>query len=332
MATIRWGIAGPGQAAALMADDFRHTTGGELVAVASRSTERAQKYAAAHHVPHVHGSYRELFADPDVDLVYISTPTAQHRTLALAAIEAGKGVLVEKSFTATLAGAQQIVDAARARKVFAMEGMWTRFQPAIRRLRDLVNEGALGEIRNVQGDLCAGRVFSPHDRLFDPALGGGAMLDLGVYVLAFTRDVIDAMPTRLVVQGNRYRNGVDSDFGMLLDYGDGRSATLNCSLRYQGPGRMVVIGTHGWAEVMPRFHHPTRLAVHVGGAIPRTYELPPAGNGYSHEIQAVNDALHARLLEQPLMPLQHTLDVQAMMAEGLAQLGVTPVDDDTQLG
>ncbi|HSN42796.1 MAG TPA: Gfo/Idh/MocA family oxidoreductase [Propionibacteriaceae bacterium] len=330
MSTIRWGIAGPGQAAEALAEDFRHTTGGELVAVGSRSLSRAREFAGRHGIANVHGSYSSLMSDPDVDLVYIATPTAQHRMLALAAIEAGKGILVEKSFTATLAGAHEVVDAARARKVFAMEGMWTRYQPIIRRLRDLINEGTLGDVVNVQGDLCAGRVFKADDRLFDPVLGGGAMLDLGVYVLAFTRDVIDAMPTTIAVRGNRYPNGVESDFGMLLGYGDGRCAALNCSLRFEGPGRMVVIGTRGWAEVLPRFHHPTTMVLHVNGAIPRTYELPPTGRGYSHEIQAVNDALHAGLLEQPLMPLQHTLDVQTIMAEGFKQLGVTPVDDDTQ--
>ena len=181
--TIRWGIIGPGRIAGNVARDFPLTPGAELIAVASRSAERARDFAETHRIPRAFGSYRELLADPDVDAVYIATPHPQHRQAAIAALTAGKAILVEKAFTATAAGAQEIIDIARARGVFAMEAMWTRFQPAIVAAKNLVDDGAIGEVRQVQADLGVDRPFDPDDRLFSPTLGGGALLDLGVYVV-----------------------------------------------------------------------------------------------------------------------------------------------------
>ena len=176
--TIRWGIAGPGRVAATVAAEFAHVPDAELVAVGSRSSERAKEFAGRFGIPQAYGSYAELFAS-DVDVVYLATPHGQHTALALAAIEAGKALLVEKSFTTSVADTTAVIDAARRRGVFVMEAMWTRFLPAIAHLRELVSSGRLGEVRAVYGDLLAFREFEPSDRLFNPALGGGAVLDLG---------------------------------------------------------------------------------------------------------------------------------------------------------
>ncbi|MCC6496596.1 MAG: Gfo/Idh/MocA family oxidoreductase, partial [Propionibacteriaceae bacterium] len=169
--TVRWGIAGPGRIAATVAAEFAHVPDAELVAVGSRSSERAKEFAGRHGIPRAYGSYAELFA-ADLDAVYLATPHAQHTELAIAAIEAGKALLVEKSFTTTVADTAAIIDAARARGVFVMEAMWTRFLPAVVHLRELVASGALGEVRAVYGDLLAFREFEPSDRLFNPVLGG----------------------------------------------------------------------------------------------------------------------------------------------------------------
>ena len=138
-----------------------------------------QAFATEHGLARAYGSYHEIMADEDVDVVYIATPHPQHHAIALAAIAAGKAALVEKTFTATVAGAEQIIAAARQRQVFVMEAMWTRFQPAIVAARALIDDGAIGEVRQLQADLGVDRPYDPADRLFDPAQGGGAMLDLG---------------------------------------------------------------------------------------------------------------------------------------------------------
>jgi len=155
--TLRWGIVGPGRIAAKVVGDFVHVPNGEAVAVASRSLNRAEAFAATHGLPRAHGSYRAIIDDADVDVLYIATPHPQHYATAMAAVEAGKALLVEKSFTATTAGAGEIVNAARANGVFVMEAMWTRFQPVIVEARQLIADGAIGEVCAVQADLGVGR-------------------------------------------------------------------------------------------------------------------------------------------------------------------------------
>ena len=278
----RWGMAGPGRIANLVAGDFRHVPNAELVAVGARSLDRAEEFARRHGASRWYGSYRELIADPEVDVVYIATPHPHHHAIALAAIRAGKAVLVEKSITATLAGAEEIVAEARASGVFAMEAMWTRFQPAIVRARELLAEGAIGSPVSVQADLGLARAFDPADRLFAPELGGGALRDLGVYVVSFAQMVLGT-PQSVTVVGALAPSGVESTTTLLLGWADGRSATLTSSLHSPMPGEARIFGTEGWLELPPRFHHPTRLVLHRDGAEPgrRRTRRPAAGTRMS---------------------------------------------------
>ena len=316
---IRWGIAGPGRIAATMAGEFAGLAGAELVAVGSRSSERAAAFADRFGIPQAYGCYDDLLA-ADLDVIYLATPHAQHTDLALAAIAAGKAVLVEKSFTTSVADTVAIVEAARAAGVFVMEAMWTRFLPAMAELRRMVTDGELGELRTIQGDLIAPRVFDPSDRLFDPGLGGGAVLDLGVYVLSFVQQFL-GVPDRVHAVGGLLPNGVDGEAGILLGWDDGRFASEVVSFRVAGPGRQVLAGTRGWVEVLPRFHRAETLIWHPrdGGAEERRF--PKRGAGYSHEVEHVNECLRAGLTESPVMPLDDTLAVQHLMAEVLRQLG-----------
>jgi predicted dehydrogenase len=192
---IRWGVVGPGRIAEKVVQDFAVVDGARAVAVASRSLARARDFADRHGLDRAHGSYAAILADPDVDVLYVATPHPQHAAVASAAITAGKALLVEKSFTATIAGAAEVVELARSRGVFVMEAMWTRFQPAVVALREAIASGAIGEVRCVQADLGVERGFDPADRLFSRELGGGALLDLGVYVVS-SRRCCSAIPTR----------------------------------------------------------------------------------------------------------------------------------------
>jgi predicted dehydrogenase len=322
----KWGIAGLGRIAALVAGDFTHVPGAELVAVGSRAPERAEAFARAHGVPRAHGSYGELIADPEVDVVYIATPHPQHHAIALAAIRAGKAVLVEKAFTATLAGAQEIAGEARARRVFAMEAMWTRFQPAIVRARELLAEGAIGELVSVQAELGIKREFDPSDRLFARELGGGALLDLGVYVVSFAQMLL-GVPRTVSVVGSLEPNGVEASATLLLGFEGGRSATLTTSLHAPMPGGARIFGTEGWIEVPPRFHHPHRIVLHRDGAAPEEIVRPPLGGGYAHELIEVTESVSAGRTESAVMPLDDTLTVMAVLEQAAAQLGVTWSED-----
>jgi len=323
--SLRWGIAGPGRIAELVAPDFAYVDGAELAAVGSRSQQRADAFAARHGVARAHGSYAALIADPDVDAVYISTPHPQHRAIALAAIDAGKAILVEKTFAATLAGAQEIVDEARSAQVFCMEAMWTRFHPAIAAARALIADGAIGEVRAVQAELGVDRPYDPHDRLFDPAQGGGAMLDLGVYVVSFAQHFLGT-PDRIVATGSLAPTGVDLEAGLLLGYADGRSAALQISLRHSLPGYARIFGTEGWIDVPPRFHHPKAIVLHRNGSEPETIHRDPLGDGYSHEFIEVTECVQAGRSESATMPLDDTIAVQALLNDACEQLGVHHVE------
>jgi predicted dehydrogenase len=320
-AEFRWGVVGPGRIAEKVVEDFAVVDGARAVAVASRSLDRAEGFAARHRLERAYGSYAEILADPDVDVLYVATPHPQHHAIALGALRAGKALLIEKAFTATTAGAAEIVDVARETGVFVMEAMWTRFQPAVVALRDLVADGAIGEVRSVQADLGVAREYEPADRLFDLALGGGALLDLGVYVVSFAQMLLGT-PERVVAAGSLFPSGVDAEAALLLDHGDGRTATLTTSLRNALPGQARVFGTTGWIDVLPRFHHPTDFVMHRGGAEPEAITRRPVGQGYAHELIEVTEGVRAGRTESAVMPLADTLAVQTVLGEAAEQLGV----------
>ena len=327
---IRWGIVGPGRIAEKVTGDFRDVDGAEPVAVASRSAARAQEFAARHGLARAYGSYAEILTDPEIDVLYVATPHAQHHAFALAALRAGKALLVEKSFTATTAGAAEVIDLARGTGIFVMEAMWTRFQPAVVALRELVADGAIGEVRSVQADLGVAREYEPTDRLFHLALGGGALLDLGVYVVSFAQMLLGT-PERVVAAGSLFPSGVDAEASLLLDHGDGRTATLTTSLRQALPGQARVFGTEGWIDVLPRFHHPQTIVLHRAGAEPETITRPATGGGYAHELIEVTECLRAGRSESAVMPLDDTLAVQAVLGEAAEQLGVRHAEDPAVL-
>jgi predicted dehydrogenase len=327
MDVVRWGIVGPGRIAEAVVEDFRIVPGAELVAVGSRALERAGNFAQRHGLDQAYGSYRELIEAPEVDALYIATPPPQHAALAVAAIRAGKAVLVEKAFTATVAGAEAIADAARQAGIFAMEAMWTRFQPAMRRVRAWLDEGAIGQVRAVEADLGVIREFDPEDRLFAADLAGGALLDLGVYVVSFAQWVLGT-PERVVAHGRLGTTGVEEDASMFLAFPGGQSAMLTTSLHSPMPGAARVFGSDGWIDVFPRFHHPSEVVLHRYGRPPEHVVAPPDGRGYAHEFAEVTQGVLAGRTESEIMPLEDSVTVQRVLEEAARQLGVTWHEDD----
>jgi predicted dehydrogenase len=317
----RWAIIGPGRIAESVATDFGHVPNAELAAVASRSVERGTGFAQRHGIRRVFSSYAELIADPDIDVVYIATPHPYHHAIAIAAIRAGKAILVEKAFTATLAGARSLVAEARELQVFAMEAMWTRFQPAVVQTRELIADGAIGEVRSVQADLGVVRAFDPTDRIFAHELGGGALLDLGVYVASFAQMVLGE-PDKVTAHGYLEPSGVDAEVSMLLRFAGGRTATLMCSLHSPMPGHARIFGSAGWIDVLPRFHHPHALTLYRDGQEPERIVRPPLGGGYAHELIEVTECVRAGRTESTVMPLSDTVTVQRILQDALDQMGV----------
>ncbi len=321
--TVRWGIVGPGRIAAKVVEDFPHVPGAEAVAVASRSLERAEAFAAAHGLPRAHGSYRALVDDPDVDVVYVATPHPQHRAVALAALRAGKGVLVEKAFTVTPQATREVAALAAQTGVFAMEAMWTRFQPAVVAMRELLADGAVGEVRGVQVDLGVRNPLRPGDRFVAPELGGGALFDLAVYPISFAQMLLGT-PTAVSAHGVVTAEGVDLEESIVLAFASGATAALMATLRCATPGQARVFGTEGWVDVLPRFHHPDTVVLHRAGREPEEITRPHVGGGYAHELIEVTECVVAGRAESAVMPLADTVVVQDVMGEVAAQLGMDP--------
>ncbi|RRD46048.1 Gfo/Idh/MocA family protein [Tessaracoccus sp. OH4464_COT-324] len=330
MDKIRWGIIGTGGIARAVAGDLAQVPGAELYAVGSRAAETARSYAAAHDVPRAYGSYRELLDDDLVDVVYVATPHPQHRDVALAAIERGKAVLVEKAFAATYAGAQQVVAAARERGTFLMEGMWTRFLPAIRAAKEVAAWGRVGDLVGVQGDLIANRAFDPVNRLFNPELGGGSLLDLGVYPVSLAQHFLGEVK-EISCFARLYPNGVDASAAVNLRHVGDALSSLTVAFDGHGPGRFIVSGTRGWIEVEPRFHHPTTITINRSGQLPRIIETRLTGKGYAHEFAEVTELVRQGATESETMPLADTLEVMRVLDECVRQAGITYRDAELAL-
>ncbi len=327
--TVRWGVVGPGRIAAKVVADFPHVPGASLVAVASRSAERAQRFAAEHGIGRVHGSYRAIVDDDEVDVLYIATPHPQHRAVALAALRAGKAVLVEKAFTVTPAATREIVDAAAAAGVFAMEAMWTRFHPAIVRVGELIAAGAIGEVQSVQADLGIQAPTDPQDRYYNPAVGGGALYDITVYPISFAQMVLGTPDT--VAAHGTVQGGIDVEEAVLLGFPGGRSASLFGSLRCPSPGQARIFGDDGWIDVLPRFHHPDTIVVHRAGREPEPITLPATGSGYTHELIEVTNGVAQGRRESLVMPLADTVAVQDVLAAVAERIGLVAQEGSDQL-
>jgi predicted dehydrogenase len=335
--TVRWGVAGPGPVADKVMRDLVHVPDAVLTAVGSRSAERAQAFAAAHaasagrgQVPAAHGSYRALVEDPDVDVVYVATPHPHHRALALAALAAGKAILVEKSFTVTPAATREVVAAAGAAGRFAMEAMWTRFCPAVVRLRDLVADGAIGEVCTVTADLGPRQPVDSAAQSYRPEAGDGLLFHLGVYPVSFAQMLLGT-PEQVVAHGVLHESGVDVEESVLLRYPGGRSALLFASLRSPAPGEARVLGTTGWIRVPPRFHYASRIVLHRAGHDPETIDAPLADAGYTHELIEVTERVAGGYTESEIMPLADTVVVQDMLGEIARQLGIRVIEGPAEL-
>lgn len=318
---IRWGILGAGGIATTVGRDIATTPGNAVHAVGSRYAERAAAFAAANDVPTWYGSYDELVADPDVDVVYIATTHGQHHDHALLALHAGKPVLVEKAFTLNAAQAREVVAEARERKLFCMEAMWTRFNPLIRHAVEIAHSGRIGDIVAFRGDLSRYFVYDALHRLYDLAAGGGALLDLGIYP-ATVAWLFLGRPDTVQAQAALSPTGSDITTVTQWGYANAALAQLYCSAAGESPFAALVNGTAGWISIEPRIHRPARMLVHDGdGDEVITAEQEP-GNGYRHEVREVARCLRAGELESPLVPLGETVEILEVLDEVRRQIGV----------
>ena len=309
---IRWGILGTGNIAHQFATGLKSLTDGELVAVGSRSQEAADKFAAEFNVPNRHASYESLVHDPQVDAIYISTPHPFHKENTLLCLQAGKAVLCEKPFAMNVHEGEAMIEAARTHGVFLMEAMWTRYLPAIVKVRQLIADGAIGDVRMLTADFGFRTDVKPQHRLFDPNLGGGALLDVGVYPVALA-SMIFGEPERIVSMADIGQTGIDEQAAMIFGYGQGQLALLSTAIRTTTPQEAVISGTGGQIRLHSQWWRCSRLTVSVNGKPDEVLELPYEGNGYTHEAAEVGRCLRAGELESPVMPHAETLSILRTM-------------------
>ena len=315
---LRWGLIGTGWIADSFAADLAFTNSGRVVAVGSRRLETANRFADRFDIPNRHSSYEALVADPDVDVVYVATPHPMHHSGALLALGAGKPVLVEKPFTMNAAEARELVAVARAEKLFCMEAMWTRFLPHIAQIQRLIAEGALGDIVMVSADHGQWFAKDPDFRLFAPELGGGALLDLGVYPVSFASMLLGAPDTIAALIDPAF-TGVDGQTSMLLGYASGAQAVLTCTSLARSPTRAAIVGTEARIEIDGDFYAPSPFTLITRSGERTRYDEPHQGRGLWHQADEVARCLREGLLESPLMPLEESISIMQTMDAVLAQ-------------
>ncbi|SCL40318.1 Predicted dehydrogenase [Micromonospora pallida] len=317
----RWGILATGNIAARFAEDLTLVPDAELVAVGSRTAEGAERFAAKHGVPRAYGSWTELAADPDLDVVYVATPHSAHYDATMTCLDAGRAVLLEKPFTLNLADSTELVETARSRGVFLMEAMWMRCNPLILRLVELVAEGAIGTVTNVRADFGMAGPFPPEGRLRALALGGGALLDVGIYPVSLAHLLL-GMPDHVRAWAKISPEGVDENTGIVLGYDSGAVATLSCGLLGATPVTASITGTAGRIELPSLFFRPDSLTLLRSGREPETVRTELVGHGYQYEAVEVQRCLADGLLESPLVPHAITLEVMGLLDDVRALIGV----------
>lgn len=316
-APLRWGILAAGGIAGKFAREIPAHTASTVVAVGSRSAERAQAFAADHGIAHAHGSYEELVADPGVEAVYVASPNSEHRDHALLAIEAGKHVLVEKSFTQSAAEAREVLDAARDRGVFAMEAMWSRFLPHMVALREVIGSGAIGEVVALYAS--HSQAISHVPRMAQLELGGGALLDLGIYPVAFAFDVLGE-PIAVHAAGHLTDAGVDATLAVTFTY-ERAVAQLSSTMLARGHNIAEIAGTAGRITVDATFFAPGSFTVHPADGDPWTV-APEVTGGFQYQAAEVARRVHAGELESPLRPWAEIIATETAIDEIRRQVGM----------
>lgn len=349
MSKFRWGILGTGLAAQKFAFGLRSSKASSAVAIASRSYENAERFGSLLHVGNVHRHYQDAINDASVDGVYIATPPSTHRELALLCLQSGKPVLVEKPFALNVDEALEVVQMARSRGVFCMEGMWTRFMPLVRRVKQMVESGQLGEIRLVTGSFGIAEAVDPANPLFNPGLGGGSLLDRAVYPISLVQHLL-GIPTAVTAEAGFGRTGVDEQTAMVFRYDSGALAVLHSSLITQASNELTVMGSRAVLRIHAPIYRPFRMTLtkicerrgssgrwsrlaflkeshwthqalqRVGSRLiplmqrnTQTITEPYGGNGYHHEADELVRCIAEGRLESDIMPLDDSLAVMELL-------------------
>lgn len=311
--TIKWGILGPGTIAHAFAESLSVLPEAELLAVGSRSLDRANKFADKYNIKKRYGSYQDLANDPELDVIYIASPHSEHKEHVLLCLDAGKAVLCEKPMAISYQQTKEMVEKARSQKLFLMEAMWTRFLPVIVKLRKLLAEELIGEIKFIDIKFGFRADWDPEWRLLNPELAGGAVLDAGIYPVSFASMVLGSKPVAIKALADIGSTEVDEQTSIILKYSKGQLANLACSIRSNIKTGARITGTKGSIYV-PNFVWANSLELNIFDKDEtEKIDLPFESRGYNYQAQAVMDCLKEGKLESEIMPLDESLEIFKMM-------------------
>lgn len=325
--TINWGIIGLGKIARKFATGLKVVEGVKLYAVASRSMETAEQFGNEFEVPYRYGSYEELIQNPDIDVIYIATPHSSHYRHSMQCLENFKPVLCEKPFAINLKQTREMVDLARKNNVFLMEAMWTKFLPSIIKVREIIARGVIGEVKTIQADFGFQSDFDPEWRLYNRALGGGSLLDIGIYPL-FLATTILGKPKQIKALANLCSTQVDENCGMVLTYENGAMAVLLSSIVSYTLMEASISGTKGRIKINHRWHSLTDVTVYYSEDKFETFSFKYKGNGYNYEANEVAQCLRQGKKESDIMSLEDSLLLMEVMDQVRREAGIRYKEDE----
>lgn len=322
MATkLRWGILATGWIAELFVKDLL-LTAHSVTAVGSRTQASADRFAKEFGIAVAHGSYEALAADPNVDIIYVATPHPQHLAAAKLALNAGKHILVEKAFTLNAAEAAEIVDLAAAKNLVVLEAMWTRFLPHMRRIRKVIGAGTIGEVRSITADHRQKLPDDPKHRLNALELGGGALLDLGIYPISFAWDIL-GKPSAIHASATFHETGADRQVATIFHYPSGAIATTLSSSDSAGPNRASVVGTKGRIEIDRVWYSPTIFRVYDSeNTLLETFDGAVEGRGMQYQADEVERLVASGQTASQIMPPEQSVEIMATLDEVRRQIGL----------
>ncbi len=317
---IRWGIVGPGHIAHSFVKDLKLVAGGELTAVASRNLERAQEFATEYGAPYSFGSYEELFASDVVDVLYIATPHTSHADLSVKAMDQGKHVLCEKPLAVNNREVERMIEAAERNKVFLMEALWSRFNPAILKVKQLIENGEIGNISYLRADFAFyGLDRDEKGRVLNPGLAGGSLLDIGIYPI-FLAYLMLGKPKRIKAISSFYKTGAETQTSMIFEYADAQ-AGLYSGLGSNSEMKAEIAGSKGSFFLHPRWHNAQGYSFEKDGEV-TNFQLPTIGKGYTHEIEEVHACLQEGKLQSDLWSHQNSVDLIGLLDKVRKETGI----------
>ena len=319
---IRWGILGTGTIASTFATALKSMEDSVLTAVASRSDEKAREFAKKAGIDKAYGNYEELARDSEIDVVYIAGPHTEHRNMSELCIRNKKAVLCEKSFTINSRDTEALIHMAKEQKVFLMEAMWSKFLPANLKVKEWIKEGRIGSVLHIKAVFGFRMEFNPGSRLYNPSLGGGALLDVGVYPISYATFLLDRMPGRIVSSAVIGNSHVDEQNVIVLQYEDGVLADISSAISANIGDDALIVGEKGMIEVDRFWKASSAKLYNNKHQFIEAFEEPFKTNGYEYEAAEVNRCLREGLLESPLNPLRDTLNNMRLMDEIRSQWGL----------